>query len=239
MVTYSKRQEALEFFGAFRDREKIQTIVDQIHEDLQKQKLPTDICPQFFKYKLEWLDKKVEDNSQVKTAYSKTAVSKTSTEKSIIAKVDEKKVLKKKPLEKNEEIKIVKEEKVEKVEEKKKVKRDSNAKELRIEVEKAKLKDELSYLNEQQKKVHSELEAERDRCKSREERINSLTEELSRVDQEKTRLQNSLLSEKKWRKEGEERIGKLQEELLHINQEEQGAELRLSTTNGDNNQKIK
>jgi len=65
------------------------------------------------------------------------------------------------------------------------------------EVEKAKLKDELSYLHEQQKKVRSELDAERDRCKSREERINNLTEELNRVDQEKNRLQNSLMSEKK------------------------------------------
>jgi len=42
---------------------------------------------------------------------------------------------------------------------------------------------------------------------------------------------------KKWRKEAEDRVSKLQEELQHINQEEQGAELRLSTTNGDKSSK--
>jgi len=118
---------------------------------------------------------------------------------------------------------------------KKKIEKKGNAEELRKEVEKAKIKDELSYLHEQQKKVRSELEAEKERCKSRDDRIKTVSDELNRVDQEKTRLQRNLLTEQKWKNEAEDRILKLQEELQHINQEEQGAENRLNSQTDDTN----
>jgi len=42
----------------------------------------------------------------------------------------------------------------------------------------------IIYMNNK-KKVKSELEAEKERCKSRDDRISALSEELNRVDQEK------------------------------------------------------
>jgi hypothetical protein len=103
------------------------------------------------------------------------------------------------------------------------------ADDLQREAERARLSQDLVYLRQQQQHVSQELNAESDRCRARDERINRLSEELNRVRQQEQFLEGQLKAEQKWKADAEERIAKLTEEVNHFVQEQKQVEKRLST----------
>lgn len=103
-----------------------------------------------------------------------------------------------------------------------------DAEDLRREADKAKLKDELSYLATQLQHLEEEISAENKRCRDRDERINKLTEELKRVDLTKNRLERQLSNERRWKKLNQDSLAQLKQELEHLHQEQQSARLRLN-----------
>jgi len=103
------------------------------------------------------------------------------------------------------------------------------ADDLQREAERARLAQDLVYLSQQQQHVSQELNAESDRCRARDERINRLSEELNRVRQQEQFLEGQLKAEQKWKTDAEERIAKLTEEISHFVQEEKQVRQRLTT----------
>jgi hypothetical protein len=88
LATYAEREHAAKALQTFRSKEKTEELITEIKDDLLKQKLPTNICPQFFKYKYQWSDKKAESKTTVKNAYSTKSVTKQVN--TVVAKKDEK-----------------------------------------------------------------------------------------------------------------------------------------------------
>jgi len=84
VVTYEKREQAEAALKTLRNKEKTEELIQHIHDELQKSKLPLTICPQFSKYKYEWSDRKAEKTNTVKTAYSQNKVTTVVEKKEVV-----------------------------------------------------------------------------------------------------------------------------------------------------------
>jgi len=239
LATYVSKEEAEKAFKALTRKESL----EQIALDLQAAhtSLPKSVLPNLFGYKVDFSDRAVQKKDDKNAYVKKPGDEKERLQKKIVAP----------PKPKVEKVVVPEKKekpKVEKVEEKKKeevvvvpVKENGHsnghathhnnhgdAKHLRSEAEKARAQDELKYLASQHSKVASEILAERERCKSREEHIEKLSEDLERIEHERQRLDNQLKAESKWKQVSVERISKLEEELHHIEKEQLNASGRLS-----------
>jgi hypothetical protein len=238
MVTFANREEAEKAFKVLKSKDALDNLQTQLSQTYHT--LPKSVLPELLKYKYEWSDKPVTKKEN-KNAYVKKTDEKVVKKEVVPKKEKVDKVIKvEKPIEKVVEKVVEKKVKpVKKVDPVAEVPIKENginghsvvvhdAKSLRSEAEKARAQDELKYLGIQQSKVASEISAEKERCKSREEHIEKLTEDLERIEAEKQRIENQLKAESKWKQASVERILKLEEEMHHIEKEQAHTSSRLS-----------
>jgi hypothetical protein len=247
LVTYESHEEAEKALKSLKSKQATEKLMYELETYYAEQKLPKTLVPDLFRYRYDWSDKPIPKKT-TKNAFvqpkTETVSAPKATPKQPEEKKEKKKVEKKveekeeKKVEKKEEKKVEKKEKATKpvqqekpvVQEKQPEKKKVDADALRGEAEKARLKDELAYLDSQQGQVKAEIVAEKERSKTRGDRIAKLSEELSRVDLEKQRLERQLNAENHWQRSADERISKLEEELQHMIQEYKGAELQFKNT---------
>jgi chromosome segregation ATPase len=202
--------------------------MDELKEQLRKSKLPENVCPVLWKYRYEWSNKTAESPSDAprpKTAVAKK--DKVDSPKNVVAKnvvangvapaqpeKKDKKKKEKKPVEKKEEPTKPKDLVIEKKP------RVLTTQDLQLEAERARLTQDLEYLRTQHKSALKELQNERERCSSRDERIKRLEEEHGRVRQHSLTLENQLKTDMTWKQAADERTSKLREEIDHIQQQQ-------------------
>jgi hypothetical protein len=248
LVTYENRESAVAALASLKSKDKVNEEMDNLRSRLDKQKqFPPNVCPELYKYRYDWSDKpaisaKSNKNNKnfpktviagtnplqaVQTQQVTTISSAPQTNATNATNATNGKNKKAKKDKKTDEVPVVVE-KVVPAKKEKPIKRHQGSGDLQREAEKAKLKEEAKYLQNQQTHVSNEIQAEKTRAKERDARIIRLSTELQRIREEEQALQNKLNAETNYRSDAEHRIQKLREELSHMHQEEQIVNQKMS-----------
>lgn len=259
LLTFEKHTDAENALKALKNREEVDALISRIEDKLAQSKLPKAVCPQLQKYRYSWSDRqnnKVRSagGKGVNLQLPKTVVAKKASDQQQVSsptvpqqtggqqqpqQQQPKPKKERKPKADREDQQQANTQQSPAVKMSKKAQqqeqvnalspKQQGADDLQREAERARLTQDLQYLRQQQQHVTQELNAESDRCRARDERINRLSEELSRVRQQEQFLEGQLKAEQNWKQTAEERIAKLTEEVTHFVQEQKQVEKRLST----------
>lgn len=242
LVTYETTEDAKNAYQTMRSKDKVAEEMDKIRGRLSQQKqFPPNVCPELFEYRYDMSDKPANAKSAGKKNLPKTVIAGANplqaVQQTVTANAQPQEQATQQQPAKNNNKKARKDKKNEeeasekpapKKEQKQPPKKQQGSGDLQREAEKAKLKEELKYLQNQQTHVSQEIAAEKSRAKERDERILKLSTELARVREEEQMLQNKLNAENNYRSDAEHRIQKLREELSHMHQEEQLVKQKMS-----------
>jgi hypothetical protein len=238
LVTFKSRDSAKTALQTLRSKDKLAEEMEKIRSKLAHQKqFPPNVCPELFKYSFGWYDYPVSSNrggskkvTEPKNVIANSAQNPTATAETAPRSTEKKD--KKKKQQKAQDVTAVAAETEQKANQKqqKSTVSQQGSGDLQRQAEKAKLVEELKYLQNQQAHVASELEAEKKRAKERDERIERLSIELKRIREEEQALTNKLNAENTYRQDGELRIQKLNQELNHMKAEEQVVLQKMRTT---------
>lgn len=230
LVTFKSRDSAMAAFQTLKSTDKLAEEMDKIRSKLAHQKqFPPNVCPELFKYNFGWYDYPVRSSkggykkgTEPKNVIANSAQNPTATAETAPRSIEKKDKKKKqqKP-QTTEAAAAAGAEQRGSQKQQKSTPSQQGSGDLQRQAEKAKLVEELRYLQNQQTHVASELEAEKKRAKERDERIERLSIELKRIREEEQALTNKLNAENTYRQDGELRIQKLNQELNHMKSEEQ------------------
>ena len=255
-VTYATREQAFNALDTLKNAEKTDEILNQIKAALAQKKIPVALCPNLHKYRFS-LARQRDSAGIAKNAFNKqgqaaqdivknviatprdqqpqpAAVTVPQPQPAAVAPVAQEEKKKKRSGYKKQNVAPVADVVAQQVAAPVQIspaqteqQRRQATEDLMREAEIAKLKGELQFFNKQQTAVRSELEAERERVKDRDVRIEGLAQELDRVNSEKKRIESQLQAEQTWKNKGQESISKLEDEFTHLLEQAQTVEHRL------------
>lgn len=253
-ATFEKKEGAIDAIDNLKKEDKCKAVLDSLKGLLASQKLPAAVCPNFLKYRYGLT---VRGNASAKNAYNKqqggqqqvknviatpkdqqpqpaaqpAPTPAPAAQAPVAAEQPEKKKKERKPKATPQAPAVVPQAAPVQTEQQ----RRQATEDLMREAEIAKLKNELQFYTKQQGAVRSELDAERERVKDRDQRILSLSQELDRVNLEKHRIETQLNAEQNWKKKGQESIAKLEDEFSHLQEQSQSVDHRLKALSSGSN----